>query len=114
MNLARNMHQDVTHWPVTGSDGFGGFTFGAPILMKGRWEEKQELFLDANSEEAISKGIVYLITDVDVGDWLALGDYVTIPTPIINPSTLDNAYRIRQRNKSTNLRNTEALRKVYL
>ena len=112
MSFIRNLRQDVTHWPVTGSDGFGGFLYGAPVLLKGRWEEKIEMFLDENSEEAVSQAIVYLGVDVDTGDYLGLGDNATVP--VANPSTLDNAFRIRQRNRTTNLRNVQALRKVFL
>ena len=113
VSFAHNLHDDVTHWPVTGSDGFGGFLYGAPILLKGRWEKKTEMFLDINMEEKASQAIIYLNADVDVGDWLGYGDFVT-GTPITNPSSLDEAHRIRQRNRSTNLRSLIALRKVYL
>jgi hypothetical protein len=113
MKFARNLNDDVTHWPVTGSDGFGGFLYGAPVLLKGRWEEKTELFLNANNEEEASQAIIYLNDDVDVGDWLGYGDFVT-GTPVTNPSSLDEAHRIRQRNRSTDLRSLVALRKVYL
>jgi len=112
MNAERNLRQDVTHWPVTGSDGFGGFLFGAPSLLRGRWEEKAELFQDINNEEAVSEAIVYLMSDIDIGDYLGLGDFATVPEA--NPTTLNNAHRIRQRNRTTNLRNLTALRKAYL
>lgn len=114
MNLKRNMHHDITHWPVTGSDGFGGFVFGSPVLYKGRWEDKVEIFLDTNGEEVVSQAIVYMADDTDVGDWIVLGDQVTIP--IADPTTLEDppAFRIRQRNRTTDLRNMSALRKVFL
>ena len=107
----RNLNQDVTHWTVTGSDGFGGFLYGTPTLLAGRWEEKTEMFLTVNGEEAVSQAIVYLMDDIDAGDWLALGDFATAPTA--DPSTLDEAHRIQQRNRSTDLRNLIALRKAY-
>ncbi len=112
MSIARNLRQDVTHWPLTGSDGFGGFTFGAPAVLSARWEEKAELFQAPNNEEAVSHTVVYLLSDIDVGDYLALGDHAT--TPIANPTTLDNAHRVRQRNRTTDLRNVVALRKAFL
>jgi len=112
MSYKRNLLHDVTYWPVTGSDGFGGFLFGAPVLLKGRWEDKCEMFLSYNNEEEASQAIVYLGDDVDIGDWLAQGDYATSPTT--NPTTLDNAYRIRMRNRTTDLRNVIAIRKVFL
>ena len=108
----RGFQHDVTHWPVTGSDGFGGFLFGPPVLLKGRWEDKQILFIDVNGEEMLSSAIVYLGSDIDTGDYLGLGDY-TDPV-VVNPTTLTTTFRIRQRDRTTDLRNVRALRKAYL
>jgi len=112
MRVARNLRHDVTHWPMTGSDGFGGFLFGAPVLLKGRWETKAELFQSTNNEEEISQSVVYLQTDISIGDYLGLGDHAT--TPVANPTSLTSAHRIRQRNKTTDLRNLTSLRKAFL
>jgi hypothetical protein len=112
MSIAtRNLREDVTHWPVTGSDGYGGFTFGTPIKLKGRWEEKQELFLTLDNEEEVSKAIVYLNADVAEGDYLGQGDQTTEADP--TASTAD-AHRLRQYDKVTDLRALNALRKAWL
>ena len=110
MNFARNLKQDVTRWPITGSDGFGGFTFGEPVCIKGRWEDRSELFLNLDNEEEVSNAIIYLNTDIEVGDYFALGDY----TATNDPGTLDVAFRSRNKNKITDLRGLNALRKVWL
>lgn len=110
MNLSRNMNQDVTHWPVSGSDGYGGFTFGTPVKLAGRWEDRNELFLSTNAEEVVSRAVVYLATDLTIGDFLALGDH----TSVSNPGTLTSAYRIRGYAKVTDLRAVESLRKAWL
>ena len=107
-----SFRQDITYWPVTGSDGFGGFLYGPPVLLRGRWEDTQALFIDANKEEVLSSAIVYLGTDIDTGDYLGLGDYTD---PVVDrPTTLTTAFRIRQRSRTTDLRNMQALRKAYL
>ena len=111
MNLLRNLRQQVTHWPLTGSDGYGGFTYGAPVLHKGRWEDKNELFITPDHEEVVSAAVVYLNTDVAAGDYLAEGDFATVPTA--NPVTV-NGRRIRNYGKSTDLRGLVALRKAWL
>ena len=110
MGITRNLKQDVTHWPVTGSDGFGGFAFGAGVLLAGRWEDKQELFLTPDGEEVISEAVVYLAADVSPGDYLYLGDQITET----NPGTLSGARRIRGYGKVTNLTSSQALRKCWL
>ncbi len=112
MGFERNLRDDVTHWPVTGSDGFGGFTYGNPVLLPGRWEDQSIQFVTDNMEEAISTAIVYLNTDVDVGDYLGFGDHATVP--IANPTSLTTAHRIRQRHRTTDLRRMQSLRKVFL
>lgn len=111
--FTQHLHHDVTHWPVTGSNGYGGFTFDTGVEIKGRWEEKAELFRDNNNEEQVSHAIVYLNTDVDVGDYLAQGKHKAIA----DPTTLtdaDRAYRALQRHKTTDLRSVTCLRKVFL
>jgi hypothetical protein len=113
VGFARNLKQDVTHWPVTGTDGYGGFTFGAPVLLKGRWEDKQELFINQDSETVLSQAIAYFNTDLESGDYLALGDFAEIDVPILDPSALD-AFRIRNYSKVTDLGALVALRKVWL
>jgi hypothetical protein len=108
--LTRNLREDVTHWPLTGTDGYGGFTYGTPVKIVGRWEEKAVLFLNADNEEVISEAIVYLDTDVAPGDYLGQGDLAATA----DPTTIDGPKRIRQRQKTTDLRNLLAIRKAFL
>ena len=109
--LTRRLNQEVTHWPLTGSDAYGGFTFGEPQLLSGRWEEKQELFITPDNEEVLSMSICYLMDDIDTGDFLAEGDHTTV----LDPGTLHGtAYRVRNYSKVTDLRALNALRKAWL
>lgn len=112
MGFAHKLRQDVTHWPISGSDGYGGFTFGTPELLSGRWEDKGELFINLDNEEVLSNAIIYLDTDVNVGDYFALGDY----TVTADPTTLGPRVAFRSRNygKVTDLAAVLALRKVWL
>ena len=106
----RDHPQDITVWEPAANDGFGGFTFPAPTLIKGRWEQKQELFKDADGEEQMSEAIVYVDTDVSVGQYIAEGDQ----TAIVDPETLPNAHRIKQYVKIPDLRQNEYERKAIL
>lgn len=111
MGFTRNLTQDVTHWTLTGSDTYGGFTYSSPVRLDGRWEEKQELFIDENMEQVLSNAIAYLNTDIAPGDYLALGDHAT--TPIADPTTI-SGYRVRNYGKVTDLKGLNALRKAWL
>ena len=107
--LTRLLREDVTHWPLTGSDGYGGFTYGTPVKVKGRWEEKAVLFINDDQEEKVSEAIVFLETDIAVGDYLGQGNFVATP----DPTTIVGPKRIRQRQKTTDLRNLLAIRKAF-
>ncbi len=106
----RHLRQDVTHWPVTGSDGYGGFAYGAPVLLKGRWEDKAVLFRTIENEEVVSNALVYLSVDIAVGDYFGEGDF----TATADPTTISGTFRSKQYHKSTDLRALQALRKVFL
>jgi len=108
-NFARHLNQDVTHWSVSGTDGYGGFTFATPTLLQGRWEEKQELFINQDAEEVLSNAICYLNTDVVAGDYVALGDETAEADP-----TAVEGFRVRSFGKITDLSALKALRKLWL
>jgi len=109
-NLQRNMHDDVTHWPFGGSDGFGGFTFGTPIKFKARWEDKNVLFLTLSGEEEVSNAVVYVPQSVDIGDYLGLGDLTASP----DPTAISGPNRVRGYNRSTDLRGLHEIMKAIL
>ena len=108
--LASNLKHTITHWPVTGSDGYGGFTFGAPTVFIGRWEDRAEQYKDDMNEEHISRAIIYMSGDVNVGDYLANGNYCNIA----QPTDTAISHRICQYHRTTDLRNLVSLRKVFL
>lgn len=101
----------ITHWPVTGSDTFGGFSFGSAALLEGRWEERQELFVDAEGEQVLSNAVAYLgTTTVNVGDYVTKGD----ESSVADPGTLPRAYRVRNFSNITDLRGLNTLRRLWL
>ena len=106
---ARNFPIDVTHWAIT-LNGYGQYSFAAPVVIRGRWEERAELFRDGNGDEQMSKVIVYIDTDVNIRDYLAEGDQ----SGTADPTTLPNAHEIKQYWKTPDLRYSEYLRKAAL
>lgn len=106
--MTRNLRQKATHWTAT-PDGFGGHTFGSPTVRKVRWEEGTTLVTDDSGQEIISRAQVYLDGDVDIGDYLFLGE-----STAADPTTLSTAYVVREFRKTTDLRNIEVLRKAFL
>ena len=111
MDPTKYFLHDVTHWATTGSDGFGGFTFGTPVLYKGRWEDTAVQFRTTKGEEETSNTVVYLPEAVDIGDYLAQGDQTASSNPTVAGV---GGYRVRQRHSTTDLRNLSVLHKAFL
>jgi len=111
MDPTKYFKHDVTHWVVTGSDGFGGFLFSAPTLYKGRWEDTAVQFRTMKGEEETSNAVVYLPIAVAIGDYVAQGDHET--TSVANPTSVDG-HRVRQRHSTTDLRNMSVLHKAFI
>lgn len=106
----RDFPQKVTYWATT-QNGYGDFQCAAPILINGRWEEKNALFVNKAGEEVVSKAIVYLDTDVDTEGYLAPGDRTSFSSPL---GAGVGGIQIQGYEKTPDLRATEFLRKVYL
>ena len=107
---AHKLRESITIWPVTGTDDYGGFTYGTPICVDGRYEQKQELFLTVDAEEVTSMAIAYIDADVNPGDYVAQGDQTTQA----DPTLATDAHRVRNYSKVSDLRNLNVIRKVWL
>jgi len=110
-NMHLKLRQDVTIWTVT-PNGYGGWTFDVPVLVKGRWEDRNDVFMGrVSGKEEVSRAAIFLDQDVDVDDWLALGDY----TATCDPTTLQQvAYPVRQFINVPDLRNLVRVRKALI
>lgn len=105
----RHMHQTITYWSPDGIDAFGGRTFGAPLEIKGRWQDKADLFRDSDGREVVSSAVVYVDQDVELRGYLYLGS-----SSASNPQTVDGAREIRNIGRSPDLGATQTLHKVWL
>ncbi len=108
--FTRNYKHAITHWPNAGSDGYAGSTWDTPVLMKGRWEETAIAFKTPDGEEKVSSAVVFVPSDVAIGDYLAEGDL----TATADPTTLANAWEIKQFSRNTDLRNINTIRKAFM
>ena len=108
-HYVRHFHQQITFWP-TSESSYTGFTFGDPVVLLGRWEDKAEMFRSPGGEEFVSKSIAYLPQDVEIGDYLALGNL----SSVVDPTTVAEAFRVRLFSKIPDLRNICIDRKAVL
>lgn len=98
----------VTKWVAT-PNGYGGFTFGAPAVLDGKWENISEAFKTEEGETIVSKAVVFLLSDVSAGDYLYLGQ-----SAAVDPTTLTGSARVRVFQRITDLRGARVERKAVL
>ena len=110
------MNQTAVYWAAPVAGGFGGYTFDDPVEISVRWEQKQELFIDAAGKEVRSNAVVYTVQDVDIGGYLLLGDLDDLDSTVIAPEdvTTGQAYEVRGFSKSPTIDGTRFVRKVWL
>lgn len=111
--LTKNHRQDIVYWGAPVTDVYGARTFSTPIEIKGRWEDVQNLFVSPDGRELVSRAIVYLGQDVDIGGYLYLGTLVSISSAV-NPKTVSKAYEIRSFNKIPSIKSTIYERVVFV
>ncbi len=107
--------QTAVYWGNPQNDGYGGATFDSPVQIRVRWEDKQEIFQDAEGREVRSVAVVYPQQDLDLGGFLYLGtlaDSGLDSDPI--PKEVPEAMEIKQWGKVSNLRGTKFVRKAWL
>jgi len=115
--ITRNLKQTVLYWEKAASTGFG-FNYSDAVEILGRWQDKQELFVDAQGRERRSIAVVYLNRDVNVGDYLYLGELEDLgdsssALDISDPSAVES-YEVKAFKKTPNLRATAWERKAWL
>lgn len=70
MTYTHNMPQTATYQPPVGQNGFGDPQFGAAVDVLCRWQDKADLFRDAQGREVVSSAVVYVAQVVEVGGLL--------------------------------------------
>lgn len=99
--------QTITHWVAAALDDFGNRAYATPVTLKGRWEDRSDMTTKFASETIPSKATVFLEdTDIELGDFLALGDQ----TATADPTSLSGAHIVKTFSKIPNIRATEFLR----
>lgn len=109
MSFKTSLNQTVTYWPSTGTDIYGGNTFGSPVTRPARWEDKSELIRDKSGGEYVTKSRVFMAVDFDLDGFLFLGTSVAA-----DPRMVAGAYEIRQRSSIPDLRNLETIFTAFL
>jgi hypothetical protein len=119
--LTRTCTQVAVYWGSPTNDGYGGKTFASPSEIFCRWEDRNEIFVASNGDEAVAKSVVYVLQDLENEGYLYLGtldelyDSVESSGTTLVPSEIEGAQIIKRFDKTPALGSTtEFLRKVYL
>ena len=110
----RNLKQMALYWDTPTPSGWGGDTWDDPVEINCRWEQKHEIFINAEGDEVRSQAVVYLDQDVDLGGYLMLGDLDDISSSTESPDDVDSAFEIRAFAKIPNIKGTKFVRKAWL
>lgn len=111
--LTENLHQTAVYWANPVADGYGGYTYDAPVEIICRWEEAQELFINKEGIEQRSRAKVFLAQDVDEEEYLYLGALTDIASGS-SPQDVEGAYEIRAFKKIPTLDAADYERKCWL
>lgn len=85
--------QTAVYWGNPTPNGFGGYTFSAPVEVKCRWDDTNEFQRNANGVEFVAKAKVLVTQDMDLGGWLFLGSLDDLESNPV-PTKSDGAFMI--------------------
>ena len=109
--------QTAVYWGNPTPDGYGGYTFDAPVEIPCRWEIKRKLIRNIKRGKPggiiISKARVLVTQVLKEGGYLYLGNLVDITG--LEPDDVLEAYRIKRFDKISMIKSTtEFVRIAYL
>ena len=109
VNISSLLYQTLTYWAPLANTGYGKRGYAAPVTIDGRWEDRQELFIDPAGEEKLSHAKAFANDDVELNGYLYLGT-----SAAADPTSVDGALEIRQFKKIPSVDADEFLRTIWL
>lgn len=100
----KNMNQTFVYWGSPVNDGSGGFTFAAPVEIKGRMEDCMEIVRSKDGRELVSTAQVFVDRELDMDGYLVEGNLDTYAA--VNPQDIAEAFQIMTKGSSPNLAGT--------
>lgn len=119
--LKKTYVQTAVYWGTPQIDGYGGFTYGTPVEIKCRWEEKAVIFDTQNGKalDFVSSAVVYTAEDLEIGGVLYLGTLVDLNQYLtdssdsyVPPEEMEHTFPIRKLGKIPALGSTTVFTRV--
>jgi len=109
------LNQTAIYWSLPTNDGMGGKIFSDGVEVSVRWEDRQQIFIDAKGQEIISRAVVYVDKDMDIGGYLVLMDFDSLASDEVdNPLLISTAMPIRTFSKMPSFKATKFIRLAVL
>lgn len=114
--LARSYPQTAVYWANPQENGYGGKTYDDPVEIKCRWEDKQQVIVDDNGEQLLSRSVVWGNMDFQYNGMLFLGTLADLDSSEEeDPRSIEGICIIKRFEKTPYLGSTTIfLRKAYL
>lgn len=108
----RKLNQSAIYWAKSAPDGYGDYSYSAPVQILCKWEDKTDIVKNSRGEEVVSNSLVFIDRDVNFEDFLQLGEVDGL-TPA-SPEGEQDAYPIIRKDSITSINNTETVLSVRL
>lgn len=107
--MVRAFRDTITYWAPSGYTVEGNRSFAAPVQLTGKWEDEQQLAIDAAGNEFTSMAVAYVDTDVVNEGWLFEGTSVAA-----SPYGVTGAREIRSFRKVKAISSSKVERKAMM
>ena len=111
--FTKSLTQTIVYWGTPMPDGWGGQTYSDPVEINARWENKQELFIDADGNEVKSRAVVYVSQDLDIGSYVYNGKLIDLNSSH-DADTQAGAYQVKAFAKIPDIKGVYYMRKAWL
>lgn len=110
MKISKTFRQKVTIWAgETSRDFYGNITHPAPRVVDGRWEQRNDLFIDNAGKQVVSAAVVYIGEPITQGAYVLLGESTSA-----SPQSLANAFLVRAVSRTPSIDGRGELIKLWL
>jgi len=110
--ITKVLQQTAVYWAPGPLDKFGKGSFLAPVEIDCRWENTSQEVINSEGTRVMTKALVMVGGDVEVGGMLALADMDSL-SDTLNPRNA-GAWEIVSFSKIPNMRVAEYVRTAFL
>lgn len=107
--------QTAVYWGTPQPDGYGGYFFDEPEEIKVRWDGEELISVDQYGNEFYQKAKVIVTKDLDFEGYMMLGSLIDLPSGVVSPLEIEEAYQIRRKITTPMVKKTDDFfRVIYL